>query len=276
MTSTQVSLEDGSRGGYDADGNQVVATRELETTIWYPTEGDGPFPLVVFSHGYLATPEKYEELLSRWSSAGMVVAAPRFPLSAEGAAEIRADVPQQPGDVAFVLDQVLRLAETPGSDIEGLVDPERIAAAGHSLGALTTAFLRSEYGFVSGFDAALVLAGGPLDYLVPELAEKPPLTFVDAGTPILFVHGDQDDAIPVEQGEQLYGAAPAPKAFLEVPGADHSSTYEEDSYPTWPVVAEVTTDYLQWALDIDPAALEDLRSAVDGSGAAFLADDELG
>ncbi|PRY48172.1 putative dienelactone hydrolase [Geodermatophilus tzadiensis] len=276
VTSTTVPLEDPSRPTVDFEGNQLQASRTLETTIWYPADGDGPYPLVVFSHGYLASPEAYEELLSRWASAGIVVAAPRFPLSAEGTEEIRADVVQQPADVSFVLDQVLELSRTQDSDIAGLVDEERLAAAGHSLGALTTALLRSEGDLDDRFDAALVLAGGELTYLVPELGPVPAQPFAQTGRPLLFVHGGQDDAIPLEQGAELYGRAPDPKAFIEVPDADHSRAYDDASSPTWPVVAEATTDYLLWALDIDPEGLALMRSAVDGSGTAELVDDRLG
>ncbi|WP_369255601.1 alpha/beta hydrolase family protein [Geodermatophilus amargosae] len=276
VTSTTATFEDESRPTVDSENDQLQSSRTLETTIWYPADGDGPYPLVLFSHGYLASPEAYEELLSRWASAGMVVAAPRFPLSAEGTEEIRADVVQQPEDVSFVLDGVLELGRTQGSDIEGLVDEERLAAAGHSLGALTTALLRSEAYYDDRFDAALVLAGGELTYLVPELGEQPTGPFVESGTPVLFVHGGNDDAIPLEQGEQLYGRAPEPKAFVEVPDADHSRAYDDDSSPTWPVIAEATTDYLEWALDIDPEGLERLRSTVEDSGTAELVDERLG
>ncbi|GAB3196309.1 hypothetical protein GCM10027261_18660 [Geodermatophilus arenarius] len=276
VTSTTVTFEDPSRPTVDDQGNQLAASRTLETTIWYPDGGDGPYPLVVFSHGYLASPEAYEELLSRWASAGMVVAAPRFPLSAEGTEEIRADVLQQPADVSFVLDRVLELGRTQGSDVEGVIDEERLAAAGHSLGALTTALLRSEGDLDDRFDAALVLAGGELTYLVPELGQQLTRPFAEAGTPVLFVHGGNDDAIPLEQGAELYGRAPEPKAFIEVPDADHSRAYDDDSSPTWPVIAEATTDYLEWALDADPEALTQMRSAVEESGTAEIVDDRLG
>ena len=37
--------------------------RTLPTTIWYPSDGGGPYPLVVFAHGYSVTPATYANLL---------------------------------------------------------------------------------------------------------------------------------------------------------------------------------------------------------------------
>ena len=39
---------------------------------------------------------------------------------------------EQPADIRFVIDQMLMLS-TPGAPMAGLIDPARIAVAGHSL-----------------------------------------------------------------------------------------------------------------------------------------------
>jgi fermentation-respiration switch protein FrsA (DUF1100 family) len=52
------------------------------------------------------------------------------------------------------------------------------------------------------------------------------LLFIDAITcPILFIHGANDEAIPISMGRTLYDKATAPKFFYEVPYADHNDTY---------------------------------------------------
>jgi fermentation-respiration switch protein FrsA (DUF1100 family) len=275
VTSTTVTFEDTARTTSTGDGSEPLPSRTLETTIWYPTEGDGPFPLVVYSHGYRSNPEDYAELIETWAAAGMVVVAPMFPLTAAGTLELRTDLPSQPADVSFVLTQVLEMNDTAGSGIEGLIDPERIAAAGHSAGALTTALLFTDTYFDDRLDAAVVLAGGELSYLVPELGEQPVSTFVDSGNPMLFVHGGADDAIPLEEGELLYSFAPAPKAFLEAEFATHSKPYDDPADDSWAVIAAGTTGYLTWALDIDPDGLQRMRDAVEADGGAGITDDEL-
>lgn len=40
--------------------------------------------------------------------------------------------------------------------------------------------------------------------------------------PKLFVHGNADELVPLAMGRRLYDAAAPPKAFYEVPGADHN------------------------------------------------------
>ena len=98
--------------------------RPLVTVIRYPAVGDpshvdgldsppatssGPFPLVVFGHGFNATPGIYARLLQAWARAGYVVAAPFFPLSnanAPGGAD-EADIVNQPADMSFVITRIL-------------------------------------------------------------------------------------------------------------------------------------------------------------------------
>ncbi|HSS11201.1 MAG TPA: hypothetical protein VLL25_15045 [Acidimicrobiales bacterium] len=59
--------------------------RILVTTIYYPASGtpprpaSGPFPLIVFAHGFTGQGTDYEALLSSWAAAGYVVAAADSP-----------------------------------------------------------------------------------------------------------------------------------------------------------------------------------------------------
>ncbi len=43
--------------------------------------------------------------------------------------------------------------------------------------------------------------------------------------PILFVHGEHDEIIPLEMARRLFTAAREPKAFEVIPGAGHNDTY---------------------------------------------------
>ena len=40
--------------------------------------------------------------------------------------------------------------------------------------------------------------------------------------PILIIHGDQDDIVPIQMARELYAAANAPKQFHPIPGAGHN------------------------------------------------------
>lgn len=43
--------------------------------------------------------------------------------------------------------------------------------------------------------------------------------------PLLILHGDRDTTVPFAQGRRLFEAAPEPKRFFAIPGADHNDTY---------------------------------------------------
>src|SRR5947209_7537413 len=111
--------------------------RVLTTSVWYPAAPGGPFPLVVFAHGYNVTPAPYAGLLQSWARAGYVVAAPTFPLTNPGApgGPNEDDVVNQPADVRFVIDRLLAADAQPGP-LAGLINPQRIGVAGHSDGGI--------------------------------------------------------------------------------------------------------------------------------------------
>lgn len=220
----------------DAKGEAPAQpTRTLETAIWYPADGRaggeargdapaatarGPFPLVVFSHGSgISSPVRYELVLREWAAAGFVVAAPKHPLSSTSLPDAAADVVNQPADVSFVIDQMLRLNADGASPFGRLIDPGRLAVAGHSLGALTALAV----GFNaccadSRLKAGIVLAGGL--YGFPDDG-----WFRGIRTPILVVHGDDDRIVRIAEGQRVFEQAPPPKAMLTVFGGDHNRPY---------------------------------------------------
>lgn len=43
--------------------------------------------------------------------------------------------------------------------------------------------------------------------------------------PLLVLHGELDAVVPLAQGKQVFAAAPEPKRFYVIPGADHNDTF---------------------------------------------------
>jgi len=43
--------------------------------------------------------------------------------------------------------------------------------------------------------------------------------------PVLFVHGDRDNIVPINLGRELFDATMAPKEFMTIQGAGHNDTY---------------------------------------------------
>ncbi|MFQ9716209.1 MAG: alpha/beta hydrolase [Blautia sp.] len=66
---------------------------------------------------------------------------------------------------------------------------------------------------------------GPKDYSCTDAMEK-------CKVPVLFVHGTDDDFVPVEMTYENYKACVAPKRLLVVPGAGHGMSYivEKEKY----------------------------------------------
>jgi dienelactone hydrolase len=231
--------------------------RPLATTVWYPADGDGPFPLVLFSHGLSSEPQAYASVLRPWARAGFVVAAPRYPHTAYRVREFDAvDVINQPADASEVITRVLALNRKPGDPLEGRIDAGRIAAAGHSAGGITT------IGMFSGnrdgrLDAGIVLSG----------RRVLPVPFAGDPAPILFVHGKLDRTVRYAEGLAAFDAVPWPKAMMAVTEGGHVAITKDFG----PVIA-ATTDFLRYALYGDRAAKDRLKSDATRGNRATLID----
>nr|WP_307873061.1 prolyl oligopeptidase family serine peptidase [Actinoplanes ovalisporus] len=226
------------------------ADRPLTTTVWVP-EGNGPFPLILFSHGLGGNPSDYRELLIPWARAGFVVAAPSYPGTSGTAKEVNViDVLNQPADASYVITETLAAVRS--------ADPQRIAAAGHSAGGVTTLGM-----FSTARDerlrAGLVLAGR-------QITRVP---FTGAEAPLLFVHGRKDRTVTYAEGRAAYDNLTWPKAFVSVTDGGHVV-----SGRALRVVVATSTDFWRWSLYGDVTARERLKGdATSGSIATF--DDDL-
>ncbi len=66
-----------------------------------------------------------------------------------------------------------------------------------------------------------------LSRLGPLAGRLEALAWVDRiRAPILFLHGDRDQVVPLELGRRLYQAATAPKQWVTITGAGHNDTIE--------------------------------------------------
>jgi fermentation-respiration switch protein FrsA (DUF1100 family) len=232
-----------------------------------------PYPTILFSHGSSATPYTYERLLDAFVAAGFLVVAPVYPLSTTLAPGgfTPVDVDQQPGDASFVLDQVLAASRDPKSWLHGLVNPNRIGAAGHSLGGMTT------YGLVYNaccrdprIKAAAVLSAATV--VLPGETRTFPANefFTGVHTPLLAVHGDQDPIVPYADGRESWNAANAPKFLLTLHGGNHIGDETGGSAPGQQAVTHSLIDFFRRYLNRSPDALGDLKRDGNRTGVALL------
>jgi dienelactone hydrolase len=247
--------------------------RTLLTTIWYPATGParddaapvadapsdtehGPYPLILMSHGYLARGVIYEKVAKQWASAGYVVAAPDYPLSNTNAPgrPVVTDTKNQPADASFVIDQVIA-----GDDelLGGIVDRDRIGAAGHSLGAITTFGLAySDCCRDDRIDAAIAMAGATI------LVDAPSHYFNDTTTPLLSVHGDADRTVPYRLGESAWERANPPKLLVTFAGGQHVFPYLGGEDAQAEAFYEFTAAFFDRYVKGDDGALERVHEAV--------------
>ena len=260
-----LTLVDGSRPTPPNGDYAGAPDRTLETVVSFPKDASKqrPLPLVVFATGYGGTATNYSDLYDHWVRAGYVVAAPTFPLSSEDApgGQSPADVASQPGDVSFVLDEVFRLNAEKGSDLFGLVDPDRVGLAGKSLGAITAFNLI----FGPGHDEDRFQALIPMTGLVGDDAD-----FANVDIPLLLVHGDADTSVPIAGSQDAYARAQSPKFLVTIVGGTHGSAFGGGDDPSEVVVERTTTAFLDAYVKGKKAALERLVRVGNVDGVASL------
>lgn len=205
-----------------------VPERRMQVEIWYPAaagaaspeERDvaldgGPYPLILFAHGFSSSRVQSASYTQHLASHGYVVASADFPASyggAPGGPRLRGVI-DQPGDASFIIDELLLRNGEPDGLFAGAIDPERIGMTGHSLGGLTT----------------LMTTYGPLrdDRILAALPISPPGCFFEAGafagvtTPLMVLGGSEELIVDPTSIRKAYDLANAPRYFVELAGADH-------------------------------------------------------
>ena len=157
-----------------ADSATAIATDEGEAEPGAAYDvADGPFPLVVLSHGFAITASSYGWLAEHLASRGMVVVAPHHRESLDPGVLWQSTY-DRPGDVQTVL-SFLEEEVRPGGEFEDLIDSETVAVVGHSYGgytALAAAGARIDTGaFNMGCDSAYA-TDDPLVFLCDALGPR--------------------------------------------------------------------------------------------------------
>lgn len=266
----QVTYVDSSRSTSANGSFAGASTRTLPATIWYPALGDpdgaaqsdatpdrdhGRYPLVLFAHGYEVTPAFYRPMLERWAAAGYVVVAPTFPiLSGTPGGASHVDYEKTFTDASFVISSVLAAATT--DPVAALIDPARIAAAGHSDGE-TIAF---GVGFLACCRDARVAAVIPM---AGDLSHSNNPHVRDTGIPILHIMETNDEYNP-------YGPSiawdrdnlTAPRWLLTLENASHVPPYTRPGNPYFELVMTTTIDFLDGVLKGHPERLDRIKTEV--------------
>ncbi|HLI43642.1 MAG TPA: hypothetical protein VKU92_04150 [Acidimicrobiales bacterium] len=282
-----------------ANPAQPIPGRVLTTQVRYPTlrgsaAGEtpgaaaatayGPFPVIVFAHGFGVDPVAYEPLLDAWVRAGFIVVSPIFPdenasivkqvggISSQEALTAETDETNEPGDIAFVLQQLAVAAETPGTPLTRLPDLSEVALAGQSDGANVVGALAFGSAYASIWasiepepKAVAVLSGeeltaGPGNYGANTYGSGP------QSPALLQVQSTADSCNPGQDAYALYSRIDhGPVHLFEtLTGASHLDPYV-GVQPWAAIVQKVTTEFFEVELHWRDAGLSLARVVAAGS-----------
>ena len=168
-----------------------------------PLADGGPYPVVIYSHGFGGHRDVAIFLTTHLASHGFVVASPEhihrnLPAQAFGTAEFNPEKDQ--ADVSNTLAAL-------ESALGDAVDTASVGVIGHSAGARTALDALANEAVL----AAIPLAGG---------GEAPPEA-VDKS--ILVVVAELDLTVPTENSLASYDTAPGPRTFVNLAQAGHNS-----------------------------------------------------
>jgi predicted dienelactone hydrolase len=212
--------------------------KDIPLKIHYP-DASGPFPVIVFSHGALASKDAYSGLGQYWASFGYVSIHPSHADSIADSGfcgTLRQAIgdprawENRPRDVSFVLDSLAHVASF-APQLAGKLDLGHIGVAGHSFGAYTAALIGGTTVRLPGKHGPQRFADrrvGAIVLLSPQGAGRLGLTadsWDDLRLPVLLMYGSRDfgpfGEPPSWRNEAFLRAPPGDKYDVELEGATH-------------------------------------------------------
>ena len=189
--------------------HDAARDRDVPAKIYFPKEGAGPFPIIVFSHGLGGSREHYEYLGRHWAGCGYVSvhlqhlgsddgvwkgkAPGEIPKAMLGSTMDLRNAANRPKDVSFAIDQLLALNGDASSPLKGRLDSKRIGVAGHSFGGFTSmAIAGQEFGPAQWADPrvkAVIEMSAPVAR--PATRDH---AYAKMTTPVFHMTGTKDDS----------------------------------------------------------------------------------
>lgn len=195
------------------DWHDVALERDVPAKIYFPQEGAGPFPVVIFSHGLGGSREYYEYLGRHWAGCGYVSVHithlgsddsvwKDLPIAERGkslqkAAANLSNALERPIDGQFALNQIEKLNAEESSPLKGRLDLKAMAIAGHSFGGYTTLALAGQT-FMPPFfqskryDEPRLKAAIQMSAPAPTIRRDLDGTFASIKIPVMHMTGTKD------------------------------------------------------------------------------------
>jgi alpha-beta hydrolase superfamily lysophospholipase len=206
-----------------------ASDRTLRVLIWR-SDGATAQPLLLMAHGFGGRPEKFDAFARSVAAAGFVVAAPAFPLTNEdapgGFESGLGDLVNQPGDLSFVLSQLLQASSSATDRLAGAINDDQLAVLGHSLGGATVIGLTRKRCCTDARLRAVILVAAA----VP-LASVFGSDVVVSGLPTLIIQGTADPTVAYSTAPAYYEHIDAPRFLVGLLGVGHSEALESQVEP---------------------------------------------
>lgn len=217
-------------------------------TVWWMPQPDAKAPSLLYLHGTFRNLQGNQHKISSLYAAGFSVLAVDY----RGWGKSTTIIPSEKTilqDARVAWQELVRREPVPGKRV----------IYGHSMGSAVAVDLASQlpypasYGGVilesaftsfadiahqAGFWASLIQR-----FSTERFASIDKIAKVHA--PLLMIHGDQDDTIPITLGKQLFAAASPPKQWLSISGGHHSDLDEVGKIPYQQALHALITGYLE-------------------------------
>ncbi len=210
----------------------------------------GPYPLVILSPGFSIGSSAYAWLAEHLASYGFVVVSPDHREHLDPENELWRAAVTRPQDIISVLAFIHQQVES-GGDLEGLVNPDVVAVAGHSYGGYTalaaggaqidTAGLEAYCGRVAEQDGS---SAWLCNMLMPHLADMAHLAGLDSvpeGLWPAWADPRVDVIVPLAGDAFFFGQAGLAEVAVPVLAiggtADSDLPYQWNTYPTYEYTA---------------------------------------
>ncbi len=195
------------------DWHDVARDRDVPAKIYFPKEGAGPFPVVIFSHGLGGSRENYEYLGRHWAGCGYVsvhlqhigsddsvwkdLPPAERGKSLQKAAANLSNALERPIDSQFALNQIEKLNADESSPLKGRLDLKAMAIAGHSFGGYTTLALAGQTFMLPFFqskryDEPRLKAAIQMSAPAPTIRRDLDGTFASIKIPVMHMTGTKD------------------------------------------------------------------------------------